>query len=58
VDRFAAYDDQAIRSMYMHRDDQEQLIAGAKKYAEELETLFQSDEAQQSGAEDGGSVEK
>jgi monovalent cation:proton antiporter-2 (CPA2) family protein len=44
VKRFSEYDDQMVRKMYVHRDDEKVLIESAKKYAAELERIFETDE--------------
>jgi hypothetical protein len=34
-----------VRKTYVHRDDEKALIESAKKYGDELERIFQQDEA-------------
>jgi monovalent cation:proton antiporter-2 (CPA2) family protein len=44
VRRFGAYDEEMVRKTYAQRDDEKALIESSKKYAEELERIFQQDE--------------
>lgn len=44
VARFAEYDENQVRRTFGARDDQDALIANAKRYAKELEELFERDE--------------
>ncbi|MDB4929110.1 MAG: Glutathione-regulated potassium-efflux system protein KefB [Myxococcaceae bacterium] len=44
VRRFGAYDEKMVRETYAQRDDEKALIESSKKYAEELERIFQQDE--------------
>lgn len=43
VTRFAEYDERMMRETAVHRDDEQQLIASAKQYAQELERIFETD---------------
>lgn len=45
VRRFAEYDEAAVRSTFVHRDDQQKLVESARAYSEELERIFNRDEA-------------
>jgi monovalent cation:proton antiporter-2 (CPA2) family protein len=52
VKKFADYDDKMMRMLYVHRNDQDRLVASAKQYAAELESIFNTD------AENPGAAEK
>lgn len=43
--QFAAYDEQQVRALHVHRDDEAKLIESAKRYSEELERIFNQDAA-------------
>ncbi len=43
ITKFASYDDAMMRSMYVHRHDEQKLVESAKQYATELERLFNTD---------------
>lgn len=45
VKQFAQYDEEKVREMHVHRDDQQKLIESAKRYGEELERIFKQDAA-------------
>ena len=41
--QFAQYDDEMVKKMHVHRDDEKKLIASAKEYGSELERIFNQD---------------
>ncbi|MDO9017855.1 MAG: monovalent cation:proton antiporter-2 (CPA2) family protein [Deltaproteobacteria bacterium] len=45
VKKFGRYDEEMVRKTYVHRDDEKALIESAKRYGDELERIFQQDEA-------------
>jgi voltage-gated potassium channel Kch len=48
VTTFAAYDERTMRTSAPLRDDEKALIESAKKYASELERIFEEDERSRS----------
>lgn len=45
VKQFGAYDEEKVREMHVHRNDQQKLIESARKYGEELQRIFDQDAA-------------
>jgi voltage-gated potassium channel Kch len=43
VDKFVAYDEAALVEQFVHRSDEQALIAVTKKTAEDLEKIFEED---------------
>lgn len=43
IAKFAVYDEEIMRAMYVHRNDEKKMVEGAKQYAAELERLFNTD---------------
>jgi monovalent cation:proton antiporter-2 (CPA2) family protein len=44
VQKFAEYDERMVRETFVHRDDQDKLIASAKEYSAELQRIFDADD--------------
>ncbi|MBN8609535.1 MAG: cation:proton antiporter [Deltaproteobacteria bacterium] len=46
--QFAQYDEDMVKAMHVHRDDEKKLIASAKQYGAELERIFNQDATESS----------
>jgi monovalent cation:proton antiporter-2 (CPA2) family protein len=51
VQKFARYDEEMVRKLYMLREDQAALIESAKKYSAELERIFDQDRRVEAASE-------